>query len=326
MSFNIIAVGQAGRLSFEAIILAASLRKMSPGFQGRLIIAEPQPGPQWPKDPRIKNDEVRGLLTELGAEILPFENRVFGARYPEGNKIEALLEMPEGEPFLFFDTDTLILDELTSVPFDFERPTASMKRENTWPKLELYGPGYGEIWKSLYDMFDLDFASSLDMSQPDEYWQRYLYFNSGFFFYRCPREFGALYLSHAKAIRDTPPKELMFQEMKPWLDQVALPLTIHALGGGRVPEVSDRLDHGTTCHYRVLSLLYAREADRVVDVLEACVKPNRIKKVLKQYDPMRRMIFQGRGAKVREMFDRDALPRREQALRNQIKKAGFWMR
>jgi len=29
---------------------------------------------------------------------------------------------------------------------------------------------------------------------------------------------------------------------------------------------------------------------------------------------------------VRAMFDRDHLPRREQAIRNQIKKAGFWMR
>jgi hypothetical protein len=38
------------------------------------------------------------------------------------------------------------------------------------------------------------------------------------------------------------------------------------------------------------------------------------------------MVYQNRGHKVRAMFDRDDLPRREQALRNRIKKAGFWMR
>ena len=30
--------------------------------------------------------------------------------------------------------------------------------------------------------------------------------------------------------------------------------------------------------------------------------------------------------KVRAMFDQNDLPRREQAIRNRIKKAGFWMR
>ncbi|EDZ42336.1 conserved hypothetical protein [Rhodobacteraceae bacterium HTCC2083] len=38
------------------------------------------------------------------------------------------------------------------------------------------------------------------------------------------------------------------------------------------------------------------------------------------------MIYQGRGRKVRDLFDQDNLPRKEQAIRNRIKKAGFWMR
>ncbi len=53
---------------------------------------------------------------------------------------------------------------------------------------------------------------------------------------------------------------------------------------------------------------------------------NKIKKHLKEYEPMLRMIFQGRGRKVRDMFNRDALPRTEKMLRNQIKTAGLWMR
>ncbi len=324
--FNVVVVAQDGRLAFEALLFAASLRHASPGFTGRLLVAEPQPGPLWRKDPRIANQDIRDALADLGAEIVPFENKHFGASYPNGNKIEMLRALPEGAPFVFFDTDTLITGDLVSVPFDFDRPGASLKREGTWPRPELYGPGYTGIWKSLYDRFGLDFESSLDLAQPDEYWRRYLYFNAGFFFYKCPRTFGALFENYALAIRDDPPEALCAQSFDPWLDQIALPLVIHALGGGRDVLPEGLIDDAVSCHYRFFPLLYARESDAVVEVLEAVAAPNRIKKVLKGYDPIKRTVYQGRGAKVRAMFDRENLPRREAAIRNRIKSAGFWMR
>ncbi len=325
-SYNIVIVAQAGRLQYEAIIFAASLRANSPGFNGRLIVAEPQPGPLWKDDPRIGDDQVRETLQMLGAEFAPFENRHFGQSYRHGNKIEALLAMPESEPFVFFDTDTIILDDLARVPFDFKRPTASLQREDTWPEIQLYGPGYTATWKSLYDKFGLDFESSLDRKWPDEFWRRYLYFNAGFFFYECPRVFGQRFLDYAVAIRDDPPEELICQELDPWLDQVALPLVIHSLGGGRDSLPEGLLDGSVTCHYRLLPLLYARESDRVIEVLEEVTAPNKIKKVLKRHDPIKFMIYHGRGRKVRDLFDRNDLPRKEQAIRNKIKRNGFWMR
>ncbi|KAA2312061.1 hypothetical protein DL237_14115 [Pseudooceanicola sediminis] len=325
-AFNIVVVGQSGRLQYEAALFAASLRATNPDFRGRLFIAEPQPGPLWPQDPRIDNQDVRDLLAALDAEILPFESRHFGAAYPHGNKIECLGALPEGEPFVFFDSDTLLLDRLNRVPFDFTRPTASLRRQGTWPVIELYGPGYSEIWQSLYDRFGLDFAGSIDPTWPDEFWRRYLYFNAGFFFFRCPREFGARFLDYALSIRDDPPPALVCQPLDPWLDQIALPLVIHALGGGRDTLPPGLLDGSVSCHYRLLPMLYAREDDAVVAMLETVTSPNRVKKVLKQYDPIKRMIYQGRGKKVRDLFDRSDLPRREQAIRNRIKREGFWMR
>ncbi len=322
---NVLAIVQAGRLQYEAVLMAASLRRAS-GDKLRLILAEPQPGPLWQHDPRINDPELRALLIELGAEIRPFESRHFGQSYPHGNKIEGLGVLEPGQPFVFFDTDTLFLDDLTQVPFDFSRPSASMRREGTWPVIELYGPGYTETWKSLYDRFGLDFESSLDLSQPDEYWERYLYFNAGWFFGADPREFGRLFTEYALAIRDDPPEALICQPLDPWLDQVALPLVIHALGGGRPGPELDGLDGDITCHWRVLPLLYARESDRVVALLEEISAPNRIKKVIKRYEPIKRMIYQGRGHKVRALFDRDNLPRREQKIRNLIKKNKLWMR
>ncbi|MBY6121014.1 hypothetical protein KUV64_17930 [Mameliella alba] len=322
---NILIVAQAGRLSYEAVLFAASLKARG-GTGFRLVVAEPAPGALWPEHPGIRQPEIRTLLEDLGAQIRSFESRHFGAAYPYGNKIEALEVLPEGEPFVFFDTDTLVLDRLDRVPFDFDRPTASLRREGTWPQIELYGPGYTQIWTSLYDRFGLDFASSLDLTQPDEYWQRYLYFNAGFFFYRCPRVFGQRFRDYALSVRDDPPPELACQSLDPWLDQVVLPLVIHGLGGGRDTLPAGLLDGEVTCHYRLLPLLYARESDKVVDVLEEVAAPNRIKKVLKGHEPFKRMIYQGRGRKVRALFDRENLPRKEQAIRNRIKREGFWMR
>lgn len=325
-AFNIVIIGQKGRLQYEALLFAASLRASAPDFAGRLFVAEPQNNDRWWNDPRITNADVRAALTDLGAEIIPFENRHFGEAYPYGNKIEALAALPKGEPFVFFDTDTLITGPIDQIAFDFDRPSASMRREGTWPTIELYGPGYTEIWKSLYDRFGLDFEATLDLSQPDEYWQRYMYFNAGWFFGRCPHEFGERFVEYATSIRNDPPAPLVCQPMDPWLDQIALPLVIASLGGGRPGPELDGLDGDMTCHWRVLPLMYARESDRAIEVLETIAAPNKLKKLLKQHEPIKRMVYQKRGHKARDMFDRAALPRREQMIRNQLKKANLWMR
>ena len=324
-AFNVMAIVQQGRLEYEAVVLAASFRAQNPDFAGRLILAEPQPGPRWKSDPRI-SEPVRKLLVSLGAEVVPFENRQFVQSYPHGNKIEALAALPEGVPFVFFDTDTIFTGPLADVAFDFDRPSASMRREGTWPEVPLYGPGYTGIWKSLYDRFGLDFASSLDLSQPDEYWARYLYFNAGWFFYKDPAAFGQRFLDYAVAIRNEPTDALASQSLDPWLDQVALPLVIHSFGGARPGPGLAGLDGDVSCHYRTFPMLYARESDRVVQVLEEVTAPNAVKKVLKDWEPIKKIVYQGKGAKVRAMFDRGDLPRREAMIRNRIKAEGLWFR
>lgn len=325
-NFNILLIGQAGRLAYEAILLLASLRAKSPDFQGRIFVAEPNDGPLWEKSPAIHNQNARALIEKLGGEFLPFDCHHFGSAYPNGNKIEALLEMPKGEPFLFLDTDTLITGDILQVPFDFDVPSASLKVEGTWPQPPLYGPGYTGIWKSLYDRFGLNFETSLNRSHPDEYWRRYLYFNAGFFYYKCPKLFGERFLEYALSIRDHTPDALASQVLYPWLDQIALPLVIHSFGGRRDALPEGLMDGSVTCHYRLLPLLYAREADHVVETLEEVSAPNEIKRVLKQYDPFKFMIYHGRGQKARALFDRKNLPRKEQAIRNALRRNGYWMR
>lgn len=323
--YNIMAVGQSGRLQYEAILLFASLRATNPDFAGRLFLAEPQPGPLWKDDPRITDTTIRARLQSYGVEILPFESTAFGDSYPYGNKIEALFALPD-EPFLFLDTDTLITGPLNRVQFEFARPSASMRREDTWPTQELYGPTIAQIWKSLYDRFALEFDTSLDLTHPDGYWQRYLYFNAGWFYYQSPHRFGERFLEYALSFRDNPTPELVCQPLTPWLDQIALPLVIHSFGGARPGPDLAGLDGDITCHWRSLPLLYARESDAVVAVLEQITAPNQMKRILRDYEPFKKLIYQGKGTEVRALFDRAALPRREQIIRNTIKREGLWFR
>ena len=324
-AFTIMAVVQSGRLEREALLLAHSLARSCPALLPRLCLVEPQPGLLWPQDPRI-SPPFRKALTDLGARILPFASRHFGAAYPYGNKIEGLAALPAGTPFLFLDTDTLILGDLSTLPFDFARPSASMRREGTWPVEDVYWPGYTATWKALYDRFGLDFAGSLDLSQPDDYWERYLYFNAGWFFGADPAAFGDLFLRHALSIRDDPPPELVLQPLDPWLDQVALPLVIHALGGGRPGPALAGLDGAVTCHWRSLPLLYARESDAAVAMVEAIVADPAAAPLLADWPPVRRMVLGGEGAHARALFDRAALPRRERLIRQRLKAEGLWLR
>lgn len=316
-------VVQAGRLAYEAVIFAASFRRSNPGFAGRLVAAEPQPGPRWSEDTRIPG-AIRSLLLDLGVEILPFETRHFGQSYPQGNKIEALHWLDDA-PFVFFDTDTVFTGPLADVAFQFDRPSASMRREGTWPEIQPYGPGYAETWGSLYRRFGLDFESTLDLSKPDEHWTRYLYFNAGWFFHRSPHAFGQRFLDWSLSIRDDPPDTLACQSLDPWLDQVVLPLVVHSFGGGRPGPGLAGLDGPVSCHYRTLPLLYAREPDAAVEMIEEVLAPNPVKKVLKEHEPLKRLVYQGRGRTIRGMFDRGDLPRREAAIRKRIKSEGLWL-
>ena len=323
-AFNIVAVVQSGRLQYEALLLAASLRARAPSFAGKLYLAEPQRGGLWRRNPAVTDPAIRAMLQDLGAEFLPFEARLFGEKYPHGNKIEALACLPD-EPFVFLDTDTLILGDIGAVPFDFARPSASMRREGTWPQVQPY-LSYTQIWGALYARFGLDMAPTLDLTQPEDYWQRYLYFNAGWFFGQSPHQFGARFATYAASIRDDPLPELAAQDLYPWLDQIALPLVIHALGGGRPgPELAG-LDGEVTCHYRHLPLLYARESDLAVEVLEALAKDQPLRKILREYEPVKLMVYQNKGRKARALFDRADLPRREQMLRGPLKQAGLWLR
>ncbi len=324
--FNLLLLGQQGRIGHEALALVASLRRASPDFAGRVIVAEPQPAAAWDGVETRLPPETRAALEVYGAEVVPFTATRFGRAYPYGNKIEALSVLPADQPFLFLDSDTLVLGDLARVKFDFARPSASMRRSGSWPEPPLYGPGHADIWRSLYDRFGLDFAPTLDLSQPDEHWERYLYFNAGWFFGTDPAEFGRRYLDWAVAVLDEPGDALACQRLDVHLDQIVLPLVIHSLGGGRPgPELAG-MDGDVTCHYRYLALLYARESDAAVAAMEGLATDKPARRVLRDWDAFRQLVLRKAGMKrIRPMFDREELPP-EPVIRKALKQAGYWSR
>ena len=146
------------------------------------------------------------------------------------------------------------------------------------------------------------------------------------FFGADPAEFHRRFQDWALAIRNDPQDELANQVLDPWLDQAVLPLVIHSFGGGRPgPELAG-LDGNVTCHYRNLPLLYARESDEAVAVLEAVTAPNRIRKLLRDWFPARKLIYQGKGRdKVRPLIQ-DAGPfTQERPIRHLLKDKGWWL-
>ena len=324
--FNILIVAQAGRIARQAVLFAASLRRSAPGFRGRLIVAEPREEAAWAGAEVALDDATRALLTALGAEVLPFTARHFGRSYPYGNKIEALALLPPAEPFAFFDSDTLVTGPLERLA-DFSRPRASMRRGGTWPQPPLYGPDYAGIWRSLYDRFGLDFESSLDPSQYDDHWERYLYFNAGWFLGPEPQEFGRRFLDWAIAVRDDPGEALACQSLDPWLDQIVLPLVVHSLGGGRPGPALAGLDGALTCHYRDLSLLYAREPEPALDLLESLLQDRDIATLFAEDPAVQRLVLAGEGRSVvRPLFGPEAASLPEQPIRQRLKRAGLWFR
>jgi hypothetical protein len=110
------------------------------------------------------------------------------------------------------------------------------------------------------------------------------------------------------------------------MDQIALPLVVHSFGGGRPGPDLAAMDGSATCHYRTLPLLYAKGSDRAVAVLETVAKDPAIRPTLRHWGAVKQMVYQGEGAKARALFDRANLPRREQMIRNTLKREGLWVR
>ncbi|MEM8870160.1 MAG: hypothetical protein AAF848_04595 [Pseudomonadota bacterium] len=231
MPMNIAIIAQNGRLGYEALLFAASLQK----FNGhnddiKLYVCTPIHNQLWHEDPDIRETDIAGRLEALGAEVVPFENATFGAEYPHSNKIYALEALPPKENFVFFDTDVLIKGDLGSVDADFAVPTGGYEVP-VWPIMSKSSNTRSEIWGALYDRFDIPTKGWWRDTEDPDSTDRFPYFNGGCFYYRCPTVFANAFRHIAHSIERDPPAALEGQRLFPFLDQIALALTIGFLNG-----------------------------------------------------------------------------------------------
>ncbi|MGB1035547.1 MAG: hypothetical protein ACPGVS_11030 [Primorskyibacter sp.] len=312
MSYDpqILIVAQAGRLEAEALIFVATA--CAAGV-GPVTIAEVQPGPLWPHDPRL-SPEGRRMLLDMGARIVPLHSQHFGARYPHGNKIEALFVLRPGEPFVFFDTDTVIIAPLNAMDWATGTAGAMARVAPTWPRVLPGGPGRRAIWRALYHRFELPAPDPAP------------YYCAARIHGPCARTLGTHFLRMALSIWHSPPPALAGQALRPWLDQIALPLALSAVGGGAQPDVDRALDQRLTWHYRSLALAYARAPSAALAQIEAALSDPALCALVQRDVEFAKTIRAQTGPEIRHLCRNLRHLGRETPVRKRLKAAGHWDR
>ena len=85
------------------------------------------------------------------------------------------------------------------------------------------------------------------------------------------------------------------------------------------------MDGDVTCHYRNLSLLYARESEATIDAFERVAALPDIQLLMSGDAAYDRLFLQGDGRRqIRPIFAGKLLPSKEQSIRQDLRKAGLW--
>lgn len=205
-------VCQAGELEVKAALLAASLRKQL-GDSKRIICIFPAPVSDFGSPSKL----VRDTLDSLGVEIISTA-QPFGCRYAIANKIAAL-RAAGNEPALLLDSDVLCL---CPPPFSSLSDEVSVAAK---PADVLVVRRSDREWASIYSQCDLPVPTyrvrttvSREISFP--------YYNAGVVYARDAEKLGSYWMQYCEAVDSL----TEIGHKYPWLDQIALPLAIRALG------------------------------------------------------------------------------------------------
>lgn len=204
-------VVHGGALETKSALLACSLRqKLLAG--NRIIAACMEPVDRWTE----MRPQTRALFEQLEIELAPVRNLV-DETYPHGNKIGSLGHL-DG-PAVFLDSDMLMLR-----PFILHHSLLNCDAALKPADIDTFTRGGGS-WSAVYRMFDLPLpARSMTATSTGEKMRPY--FNAGFIWVRNGSEFTEAWVETARAIDAEP----SIHNKRPWLDQVALPVTFDRLG------------------------------------------------------------------------------------------------
>jgi hypothetical protein len=261
---NIVVVAQAGRIGYQALLCAASIRAFHAADQTRILVCMPQNSPRWEKDPAIRDAELLRGFRRYDCELAEFDNSDFGSSYPHANKFYSIARVPTGEPFLFLDSDSVLTAPIEAGDLSPDRP-ALKRGGGSWPVAGEDGRSIGEVWRSVYAFFGIDPAPWRDPDRGDDEHQCYPYYNGGIVYHADAQAFAALWLEMALRLWRERPAAIAGQPIKPWLDQIVLPVVLARLGvtAEREPDPI----HKTVVHYHFPFYLQVRHA-RAAELFE----------------------------------------------------------
>lgn len=320
---NAFIISQNGHLEYEALLFVKSFLRFNSNNNVQLFVCTPRNSPIWKNDPNTINSEISDTIRDLGVKVVEFENRDFGSRYPHSNKIYAMEVLPEGEPFIFFDTDILIHGRLNPRKIDFSR-MVGRQASSTWPQ-KLDGKySIEQIWGSLYDRFGLETDGWYRKGEAADSRTRYPYFNAGIIYHSCPRVFSRLFIEYMLEIDRSRPVETKGQKMFPWLDQVVLPLVMNKLGASN--SIGRRNHPITDCayHYHSLASLFFRPYRPMLKLAKELTAEPDVHDLFMKFHPARELLHGESYDKLVGLTDAKAISRPE--LKKYLRAEGYWLR
>lgn len=303
---NVAIVAQKGRIAYQAVLSAASIRAHHPREQIRIFICVPKNSALWEQDPAIDDVEMLDAFKRYDCELVSFDNADFGSSYPISNKFYSILSLPPNERFLFLDSDTLLVAPMRPDSFNFSEPGLTDAMPN-WP-VARDGYTIAEIWESLYTLFGLDASAYFDPERGVNEHQCYPYYQGNVMFYERAGAFGREMLEMAKQLWREQPKPVQKQKLKPWLDQIVLPLVLAKLGAPRRKKSDSFRD--VIVHYQYTIFLTVRNA-RAIECFGELTKDPRLVSVLNHDEGFRYfMSEEGRERTKRDFAEFLASPER----------------
>lgn len=221
---TLVFVVHGGPLEAKSALLAASLAQYY--LPGKIVARVMEPEARW----GALSPEATALFDGLGIPLVPAENRV-DPDYPHGNKVAAM-EGISG-PAVFLDSDMLLM-----CPFSWH-PELGADVAAKPADIDTFSRGGGS-WSRVWQLFNLETPAKSFTSTASREAMR-PYFNAGFIAVRDGDAFARMWVETVRRI-DAEPRIL---NKRPWVDQIALPVTAARLGW-EIRPLGDRFNF--PCH------------------------------------------------------------------------------
>lgn len=302
MPINIYAIGQTGRLEYEALLCMASLKMFNTRDDINLHVCTPKDGPLWKYDPDMSNGQAADALRALGVNVVQFENELFGSRYPHSNKMYAISALPENEPFIFFDSDHVFGGDLADIEFDFKHPI-TRQTAMAWPVNNKTPYSRIELWNAVYEKFGIPTEGWFRDTFPESDPRHFPYFNAGVFYGEHAGKFFDTYRHFMHELDQEPPEKLDKWSLYPFLDQVTLPLVMKTLGGSPALYDQNYPLNQISKHYFSVPYLFFQPGNKWLKIAEDVVNKPEYKSIFEENDIFRFYFLEEGHEKVTAFAD-----------------------